>query len=46
MSESILMDTGAVIALLDFDEAEHTAVKAYWGQRLLLPVTLLAEIDS
>ena len=40
-----LIDTGAVIALLDTSERHHEAVRSYLGQRLLLPVTLLAEID-
>ena len=42
---SALIDTGAVIALLDSSERHHEAVRSYLGQRLLLPMTLLAEID-
>ena len=41
----ILTDTGAIISMLDASDSSHKAVTAYWGQRLLLPVTLLAEID-
>ncbi len=41
----ILVDTSAVIAMLDTSEANHKTVTALWGRRLVLPVTLLAEID-
>jgi uncharacterized protein len=44
-TKPILIDTGAVIALLDTSESHHQAVQSYVGQHLLLPVTLLAEID-
>jgi uncharacterized protein len=41
----ILVDTSAVIAMLDTSEENHEAVLAFWGKQLVLPVTLLAEID-
>jgi uncharacterized protein len=41
----ILVDTSAVIAMLDTSEENHEAVIAFWGRKLILPVTLLAEID-
>ena len=44
-TESILIDTGAVVALLDTGEEHHQAIRSYLGKRILLPVTLLAEID-
>ena len=41
----ILTDTGAIISMLDVYDSSHKAVTGFWGQRLVLPVTLLAEID-
>jgi predicted nucleic acid-binding protein len=44
-SKSILLDTSAVIALLDIGDAYHEAIEPYWQEYLLLPITLLAEVD-
>ncbi len=44
-SKSILLDTSAVIALLDIGDAYHKAIEPYWQEHLLLPMTLLAEVD-
>jgi uncharacterized protein len=44
-SKSILVDTSAVIALLDTADAFHQAIEPFWQEHLLLPITLLAEID-
>lgn len=41
----IIVDTGAIIAMLDRSERNHKNVLEYLGRNLVLPVTLLAEID-
>lgn len=44
-SKSILLDTSAVVALLDSTDVHHEAVGSYWHENLLLPIPLLAEVD-
>jgi uncharacterized protein len=44
-NKSILLDTSAIVALLDIGDAYHNAIEPYWQEQLLLPMTLLAEVD-
>ncbi len=41
----ILCDTGALVALIDTSDKHHVAVKAFSTEKLLVPTTVLCEVD-
>jgi uncharacterized protein len=41
----ILCDTSGLIALLDHDDINHTRVSPYSKEHLIVPVTVLCEVD-
>ena len=41
----ILCDTSGLIALLDRDDLNHARVRSFGGEHLIVPVTVLCEVD-